>query len=169
MILTIGAFILLMLLIVGVNSRTLSTEDIMYNSNFGITATSIASSVIEDASKKRFDKYYYVDSTAVYDPIYFTQADSLGPDPGEDPNNPKTFDDFDDYNEYNILDTAMANQTAIFNVSCNVCYVNAVNGQLDGESNTQTNHKKIIVKVWSVSMKDTIVMSSIYSYWNFLP
>ena len=169
MILTIGAFILLMLLIVSVNSRTLSTEDVMYDSNFGITATSIASSIIEDASKKRFDKYYYIDNSTVYDPSYFTKVDSLGPDLGETADNPRTFDDFDDYNGYNAVDTAMAKQTAIFHDSCVVSYVDAVDGKLDTKSNSQTFHKKITVFVWSKSMKDTIVMSSIYSYWNFLP
>ncbi len=57
--------------------------------------------------------------------------------------------------------------TAIFNIACKVNYVDDNN--LDGISTTQTFHKKITVKVWSNSMQDTVVMSSIYSYWNFLP
>jgi hypothetical protein len=169
MILTIGAFILLMLVIVSVNSRTLSTEDVMYDSNFGITATSIASSIIEDASKKRFDNIYYIDSSTVYDPNDFTSVADLGVDSAEDKSDPKTFNDFDDYNGYSAQVDEMAKETAIFHDSCVVSYVNAVDGQLDTKSNSQTFHKKITVFVWSKSMKDTIVMSSIYSYWNFLP
>ncbi len=69
MILALGAMILLTILILNTNKTTLATEDVMYDSNFGITATSIASSIIEDASKKRFDSVFYddEDSSAVYD------------------------------------------------------------------------------------------------------
>jgi hypothetical protein len=165
MILALGALILLTLLITNVNKNSLYTEDTMYDSNFGITATSIATSIIEDASRLRFDQRFYVDSSTVYDPSFFTSAGDLGPETGEDPNDPKTFNDFDDYNNYSGIDSTMP--TAIFNFSCSVCYVN--DNALDDSTTTQTYHKKITVRVWSASMKDTIVMSSIYSYWNFLP
>jgi len=135
----------------------------MYNSNFGITATSIASSIIEDASKKRFDNIYYIDSSTVNDPKYFSSK--LGVEAGEDSTNPKTFNDFDDYNNYTATDNSMP--TAVFNIACKVNYVN--DDDLDAVSSTQTFHKKITVRVWSKSMEDTVVISSIYSYWNFLP
>ena len=171
MILALGAMILLTILIINTNKTTLATEDVMYDSNFGITATSIASSIIEDASKKRFDKV-----TAVYDPADssyyavsdandFTPAGDLGIDSGEDITEPKSFDDFDDYDNYTMVDSTMP--SAIFNVSCKVVYVNET--ALDDSVTSQTFHKKISVKVWSKSMSDTMVMSSIYSYWNFLP
>jgi MSHA pilin protein MshD len=137
----------------------------MYDSNFGITATSIASSVIEDASKKRFDNIYYKDSTRVYNVSDFTPAANLGVDSGEVISDPKTFNDFDDYNGYTTVDSTMP--SAIFNVTCRVYYVNDT--ALDDSSNNQTFHKKISVRVSSRSMRDTMVMSSIYSYWNFLP
>ena len=165
MILALGAMILLTILITNVNKNSLYTEDVMYNSNFGITATSIASSVIEDASKKRFDNIFYVDSSTVYSPTYFTPAANLGVDSGEVITDPKTFNDFDDYNGYTAIESSMP--TAIFNIACRVCYVN--DNALDDSVNTQTFHKKITVRVWSVFMQDTMVMSSIYSYWNFLP
>ena len=165
MILALGAMILLTLLITNVNKSSLYTENTMYDSNFGITATSIGTSIIEDAGKLRFDQTFYVDASTVYDPSFFTPAGDLGPDSGEDPNDPKAFNDFDDYNGYSGEDKTMP--TAVFDFSCSVCYVNA--NSLDGSTTTQTYHKKITVRVWSASMKDTIVMSSIYSYWNFLP
>lgn len=171
MILALGAMILLTILLLNVNRNSLAVEDVMYDSNFGITATSIASSVIEDASKKRFDKVSAIfnpyDSTynVVTDPSELTPADSLGIDLTEDITNPRTFDDFDDYNEYTTVDSTMP--SAIFNVSCRVVYVN--DAALDDSVNAPTFHKKITVRVWSKSMSDTMVMSSIYSYWNFLP
>ena len=162
MLLALGAMMLLTILLLNVNRNSLAVEDVMYDSNFGITATSIASSIIEDASKKRFDKvtaeYDPTDSTytAVYDPTYFTPAGSLGIDSGEVITDPKTFNDFDD-----------TMPSAVFSVLCKVNYVNET--ALDDSVNTQTFHKKITVRVWSKSMSDTIVISSIYSYWNFLP
>lgn len=165
MILALGAMILLTILITNVNKNSLAVEDVMYDSNFGITATSIASSIIEDASKKRFDQVFYVDSSTVYNPNYFTPAADLGVDSGEVITNPKTFNDFDDYDNYTTVDSTMP--SAIFKVVCKVNYVN--DDALDDSTNTQTYHKKITVKVSSKSMRDTMVMSSIYSYWNFLP
>ncbi len=53
MLLALGAMILLTILITNVNKNSLFTEDVMYDSNFGITATSIATSVIEDASQEK--------------------------------------------------------------------------------------------------------------------
>ena len=171
MLLALGAMILLTILIANVNKNTSAVEDTMYDSNFGITATSIASSIIEDACKKRFDKVTSIfdpaDSTYkhIYDPTDFTPAANLGVDSGEVITDPKSFNDFDDYNGYTTVDSTMP--SAIFNLSCRVCYVN--DATPNDSVNTQTFHKKITIKVSSRSMRDTIVMSSIYSYWNFLP
>jgi hypothetical protein len=171
MFLALGAVILLSIVIMNTNKNSLHTEDVMYDSNFGITATSIASSIIEDASKKSFDNNFYYavhpdsPATKVTNANDFTPPADLGIDSGEDINDPTTFNDFDDYNNYTAVDSTMP--SAIFNISCRVYYVNSNN--LDGISMSPDFHKKISVKVWSVSMKDTIVMSSIYSYWNFLP
>ncbi|HEX9739349.1 MAG TPA: hypothetical protein VGA29_01130 [Ignavibacteriaceae bacterium] len=165
MILALGAMILLTILITNVNKNSLHTEDVMYDSNFGITATSIASSIIEDASKKRFDHIYYTDSTAVYNVNNFTPAANLGIDSGEVAANSRTFNDFDDYDGYTGVDSTMP--SAVFNFSSIVNYINA--NDPDATLNVQSFHKKITVKVWSESMKDTMIMSSIYSYWSFLP
>lgn len=165
MILALGAMILLTILILNVNKNSLYTEDVMYDSNFGITATSIASSIIEDASKKRFDNIHFVDSSRVYNSNNFTNAANLGIDSGEVANDSRTFNDFDDYDGFTGSDSSMP--SAIFNFSCKVNYINDANP--DASLNTQSFHKKITVKVWSESMKDTMIISSIYSYWNFLP
>ena len=125
MILALGAMILLTILITNVNKNSLNTEDVMYDSNFGITATSIASSVIEDASKKRFDNIFYVDSSTVYDPTNFTPAADLGVETGEVITDAKTFNDFDDYDGFTGVDSTMP--SAIFNYSCTVNYVNENN------------------------------------------
>ena len=164
MILTIGAFILLMLVMVSVNSKTLSTEDVMYDSNFGITATSIASSIIEDASKLKFDD---ISDTMALDPNkdanLLTSPGALGPESSEDKNDPKTWNDFDDYNGYTGIDSTMP--SAVFDFKCEVHYVDS--DAPDVNVSTKTFDKKISVKVWSKSMRDTMYQSSVFSYWYF--
>lgn len=157
--LTIGAMILLSMLVINVSKTSLYTEDVMYDSSFGILATSLGVSIIEDATKKHFDEN--TDSSSVSSTGELSTI--LGPDLGENPNDPKSFDDFDDYNGYTRVDSSMP--SAIFNIACKVVYVNPID--LDSSSTTATWNKKITVKVWSKSMKDTIVQSSIFSYWYF--
>ncbi len=161
MILALGAMILLTILITNVNKNSLNTEDVMYDSNFGITATSIASSIIEDASKKYFDNYSDTTGAAI-NINDLTAPDDLGIETGEDLTDPRTFNDFDDYKNYAKTENSMP--TAIFHLSCDVYYVDLSDPDL--KVNYRTWHKKITVKVWSESMKDTISMSQIYSYWT---
>ena len=162
MILSLGAMILLTITIQNINKKTLYTEDTMYNSNFGITATSIASSIIEDAGKKRFDNVFYSGDSVVANVSSFTPANALGVDSGEVTSNPLTFNDFDDYDNYTTVDSTMP--SAIYDVACSVCYVNRATPDIT--LNTQSWHKKITVRVWSRSMQDTIAMSTIFSYWT---
>ena len=162
MTLALCAMVLLTITIQNINRKTLFTQDTMYNSNFGITATSIASSIIEDASKKRFDNVFYSGDSIVTTVGDFTPAGALGIESGEDISDRLTFNDFDDYNNYTATDSTMP--SAIFNLSCSVRYVDGDNP--DASINTQSWHKKITVKVWSKSMQDTIAMASVFSYWT---
>jgi len=162
MILTIGAMILLGSVIIMVNSNILTTEDVLYDSNFEILATSISSSIIEEANKKYYDDA--TDTTVVTLKNDFTAPDDLGIETGEDPKDIQTWDDFDDFNGYTYSDSSMP--SAIFDVKCEVVYVDP--SDINKASNSKEWSKKIIVKVSSVSMKDTIVQSSIFSYWWYL-
>ena len=163
MILTIGAMILLGAVIIMVNSNILTTEEVLYDSNFGILATSIGSSVIEEANKKYYDDL--TDTVVVTgNTNSFTSPKDLGIESGEDPADMLTWDDFDDFNGYSYIDNSMP--SAIFNVECEVVYVSP--SDLNSKSSSREWSKKITVKVWSESMRDTIVQSSIFSYWWYL-
>ncbi len=155
--LAIGAIILLSVIILNVNNGFLTTNDSMMDSKFGILATSLAESIILEANNKAFDEHT-ANGNTVLTVNNFTSPDSLGPDNGE------TFSNFNDFDDFNGYDTTITDlPSAVFNLQCQVFYVNASN--LNSPSNSQTWSKKLIVTVTSPSSKDKIVLSTIYSYW----
>lgn len=163
MMITLGALALLSLVILRVNNGFLNTSSILLDSKLGVLATSIGTSVIEEATGKAFDETTV--SNSVESLSSLSSPTKLEPESETYPN----FDDFDDFNGLKIVDKSMP--AAEFHVNCEVVYVN--DSDLDGKSSIRTWHKKIIVKVSSPSMydyeenPDTVVMSAIYSYWYF--
>lgn len=162
MMITMGALMLLALVVLRVNNGFFNTSSVLLDSKLGVLATSVATSVIEEATGKAFD--HNTDSTSVADLTKLSST--LGPETGE---TRSTFNDFDDFDGYSAIDTTMP--AADFTVDCVVDYVNDTN--LDGKTSTRTWHKKITVFVSSPSMlgdddvPDTIAMSAVYSYWYF--
>ena len=168
MMLVIGAVVLLGVLILNANSSVYQATDTMYTSEFGVTAISLATSIVEEASGKMFDKAIAdTNAAAVYDSSYFTTPALLGPD------------DFNGlflvYKSNVAADTASTPGSnwetiipgirAKYFVHCTVCYVNPPNLDV-AYTIRQTWHKKIIVTVTSPSSNDTLVYPSIMSYWN---
>ncbi|MCX6150996.1 MAG: hypothetical protein NTX22_10760 [Ignavibacteriales bacterium] len=165
LLLTVGGMFLLAMVILRVNNNFLLTNKIMLNTKFGVLAVSLGTSVVEEASGKKFDAA--TDTTSISDMNLLTSPGSLGPKSGEVYPN---FSDFDDFNGFTKVDSTMP--SAIFYIKCRVCYVepNTTSGKIV-EVNKRTWHKKIEVRVTSPSMvdargiKDTVKLSSIYSYW----
>jgi MSHA pilin protein MshD len=162
MMITLGALMLLALVVLRVNNGFFNTSSVLLDTKLGVLATSVATSIIEEATGKAFDQN--TDSTSVSDLIKLSST--LGPETGE---TRATFNDFDDFDGYSGIDNTMP--AAEFTVDCTVDYVNDTN--LDGISTSRTWHKKITVLVSSPSMlgsdnvPDTISMSAVYSYWYF--
>ena len=157
MLLTIGAMILLSAIVLRVNNNFLTTNDVMMDSKFGVLAVSLAQSIIEEANNKAFDEH--TDGNPIHDVSLLTSPDSLGEDSEVYPN----FNDFDDFNGYTRHVTNLP--SADFDISCKVNYINATTPDL--VSNIKTWNKKITVTVTSPSSKDTVRLSSIFSYWYF--
>lgn len=157
--LSIGALLLLSLTVLRVNNGILTSDSVMMDSKFGVLATSLATSIVEKASKKAFDANTAED--AVSNLTQLTLPANLGPGVGETP--PDDCNDFDDFNGYTENVTNMP--SAEFDISCEVRYVNPNN--LDGTSTSSTWHKKLTVTVTSPSSPDTIRLSTVYSYWYF--
>ncbi|MFH1195237.1 MAG: hypothetical protein V1720_05970 [bacterium] len=163
MLITIGAIMLLSLVIVRVNSGFLNTSTVLMDSKFGVMAVSLGTSVLEEAVGKAFDENTIVNSVASLTSL----SSALGKNTGESYTSPTTpFDDFDDYNGLTTdtrADTTL--KSAVFYISSVVGYVNASNA--DVFTTNRTWHKKIIVTVTSPSMVDTVRLSQVYSYFYF--
>jgi MSHA pilin protein MshD len=148
----IGALLLLSLNIMSVNTRILRTDEVALNSKIGVLATSIGTSIIEDASKLSFDEKTRDD--AVFDSLSLTFP--LGREKDGEIN------DFDDYNNYTKIDTVF---TIPFKAVCKVDYINPSNP--DNAITSKTWHKKLTVNITTPFSQDTIKLSTIYSYWFF--
>ena len=158
MMLTIGALVLLSTLMLRVNTNNLQTDSIRAEAQYGVLATSIITSIIEEAKSLAFDAT--TDSNSITSVNDLTPALNLGPGFGE---NYGSFNDFDDFHGYTRVDSSMP--SAVFDVSCEVFYIHTSN--LKTKYHSRTWHKMITVQVSSAFMRDTIKQSSIYSYWYF--
>jgi MSHA pilin protein MshD len=157
LLLSIGALLSLSLTVLRVNNTILTTDVTLQDSKLGVLAVSLATSLIEEASKKAFDAVTADD--AVTDLNALTAPDELGAGWWETPD---TYDDFDDYNGYTKLDTI---NTIDYKLKCFVNYINPDN--IDGIIMQKTWHKKITVLITSSLMNDTLSFSTVYSYWHF--
>ena len=162
LLLTMGGMFLLAMVVLRVNNNFLRTSDIMYSTKYGVLATSLATSIIEEASGKKFDAY--TDTTSLDDVADLTAPASLGHAWGEQY---PFFNDFDDYNNFTKTDSTLP--SAKFNIRCRVVYVEP-SGNKIVEVNKRTWYKKLEVMVTSQSMKtgnrqDTIKLSTMFSYW----
>lgn len=158
MLITIGGMVLLLTVILRVNTNYLVADKVLLNSKFCVLATSLASSIIEEASGKAFDAA--TDSASVDNLSLLTQANYLGHAQSETYEN---FNDFDDFNNFTRIDSTLP--SAIFKITSTVGYIDPANPS--DFITSRSWHKKINVEVTSESMVDTVRMCSIYSYWYF--
>lgn len=175
MFLTIAAIFLLGTVILTVNRGLLSSNSIMIDNRYGIICVSLATSMMERATDKAFDEKS--DTLGLTMVNNLTLRQNLGLDAGESINDPDSFDDFDDYDCYRLtpradsLELEGTDQKIAFLTYCQVDYVNeSVSGNPGNPSIISMNrtwHKRMIVKVFSPGMQDTIKLSTVYSYWYF--
>jgi hypothetical protein len=152
--LAIGALLILSLTVLRMNNNILGTEEVVLDSKVGVLATSIGTSIVEEASKLAFDQ------NTIANPVMsltsLTASGSLGQEVSG------VFDDFDDYHGYTQQDTIF---TIPFDSECIVTYINP--GNPNGSTTNRTWHKKLTVRISSDFSRDTLELSTIYSYWYF--
>ena len=163
MLITVAAMLLLSLLVLRVSSTTIVTQESMQNSKFGVLATSLANSILEEASMKFFDENSI--GTFITDVNDLTNTVDFGIEAGENSDSVETFDDFDDFHNYTKTYDNLP--SAVFVVTCEVTYVDPDIGGL--VTANRTWHKMIIVNVTNPSVNmNPLVFRKVFSYWKFL-
>ena len=157
--LTIAAMMMLSRMVLSVNNQNAQSGGSIEMAAYRITATSLGTSVIEEASGLAFDEKS--DTVGISTPSSFTAPAYLGPDNGEVYPH---FDDFDDFNGLKKIDSIQG--SAVFETDVTVQYVTISNNVIT-VSNTQTYNKEIIAKVFSKSLGDTLKFYNVMSYWFF--
>ena len=159
-IISIGAVALLAFTAININNSFVEDDQFFNETRYGLETIALASSVIEEASQLPFDEQSW-DSTKIEKlPTDFTIANNLGPDNGE-----SVFDDFDDFDDFDGFMKAETTQQNVYNISCNVVYVDPTNPDI--ESVSRTFFKKLTVSVSSKVAGDTLSLSYIHGYWYF--
>lgn len=158
MLLTIGAVILLGLTVITVNSTFSQHGMVLEKTEVGVYATSLATSLIQEATGKAFDENTV--DTVINTVSDFTLPGNLGTETGE------VYPDFDDFDDYDgLVRTIAVPGTDIFTIWATVRYV--ADNNPNSTSTNRTYHKRIDLAVAGSSSADTVRMSSIFSYWSF--
>jgi len=163
--LTIGAMLLLSLFILTTNRMIMQNNIIQSESEFVITATSLAQAVLDEIKTKAFDENTVTGEISTPDSLSTT----LGKDTGESFSYPDvsvtslylsatTFDDIDDYNGYQrTVDTPIAES---FSLQVVVSYVYPLNP----ETSSGTNSRCKLVTVNASSPYISIPISLKYAF-----
>lgn len=164
MMLTTGAIILLGVTVMTVNGMYGNHGTILRQTEIGIYATSLGTSMVEEASGMNFDEATV--NSVIYATTSLTSSGSLGAESGETttPDSSANFDDFDDYNN-RTFGVKVANVDT-FTIKTSVYYVTNTSPYLQ-QTTTPTWAKRLDVRVHSFAMKDTVKMSYIFTYFNF--
>ena len=187
MMLVVVALSILGILVLTANKSVLSSSEVTEDSDFGITAVSLATSIAEEALGQYYDQNCLTgaaDSLALYTP-----PGSLGPGGGEKFASSTTrFNDFDDYNGLFVVyksdnpndNTPVAGADTIITVPGlrSRYYVKATVGYVDNLDpsgsylSTTSYTKRMDIKVWRPappgvsSKKDTLWYPVVMSYWR---
>lgn len=163
MLITVGAMILLSIIILSINQGYLVNTEVMLDAKFDLLATSLAISVVEDANGLAFDENTSGGTTI----LNVSQLSTIGVDASEYyiSREQTDFNDFDDYHDLHIEYNDTTLKSAIYHIDCEVGYITDINP--DVFTNSKTWYKKLNVTVYSPSMTDTIRMSTVMSYFYF--
>lgn len=156
--LVIGAMCLLLSLVANWFNAASLSENVYLRGKCGVAATSIATSLIEEAEGQAFDAKSITQADTVTSQL--TAVASLGAESGE------TYPNFNDFDDYNNLNLTYFNQLPdTFKANCKVVYINPSTPSVAATSPTW--HKKLMVSVTSKLLKDTVKCEYIFSYWYF--
>ncbi len=156
--LTTLAVVLLGTTVLTLNKTFLQHGTILRQTEIGLYAVSLATSVIEEASGQAFDENTIDD--VITSPSSLTSASHLKAESGE---TYPVLDDFDDYNGLQLGYKAAG--TDSFSIRPIVYYVNS--SAPNTPVSSPTFFKRMDVSVWGTATGDTVKMSYIFSYFIF--
>jgi hypothetical protein len=154
------AMALLSTMVVSMNRSVGNSNQVVFQSKLGVTAISIASSIIEEAQGKSFDAN--TDEDIATSTTQLTAVNNLGRETGE--SYPDSINDFDDFNNV-IKQLTPDTLSGSFTVQCRVNYIDPLSPNTIQSSPTW--HKKLTVSVTSPQMIDTVKAEYVFSYWYF--
>ncbi len=167
--LILGSILLLTIFSLASNSLIGENERIAEESEFNLTAFSLAQSIIDEAKSKEFDQQTV--GAELTTPITLTPVDHLGPDPGEamagaDSTSPdgyksmRQFNDVDDYNGYHrYVNTPRADG---YDISVQVSYASP--SCPDSLLTTPTFCKHMVVSVASRYFSNPVTVQYAFIY-----
>ena len=151
---SIGALLILSLTVLKMNNFILANDSVMQDSKLAILGISLATSLIEEASKKSFDANTVENEVAA---CSLLTNYPLGRGTGEIEDSSITFNDFDDYDGYEYHYDYLP--SAEYDLKCSVYYVSPTNPEV--KVGYRTWHKKMDITVSSESKRDNVKMSTI--------
>jgi len=149
---------LLSQLALSVSGFILGMQDLSYDNEANLAATSLAQSVLREVAAKNFDELTINKKVVSTDSL--TTVASLGPDLGE---TYPAFDDLDDFNGHTR--TIATDRLGDFTVNVTVNYTTSA--LLGAPSGTRTFLKAAIVTIYGnpyLAQNQNVVMNTIVSY-----
>ena len=170
MMFVVGAFALLSLITLSVNSIIVEGTTVMLDTEASITGISIAQAMIDEIQSKEYDTQTV--SARVYNTANLTPTNLLGTEAGESISTPDVlpyqsatvFNDTDDYNGYRR--TVSTTRLGNFAVTDSIYYV--MESNLNLKSSTQTYYKKMVVTVAHPRMKVPVVLADVVVYRRYI-
>jgi hypothetical protein len=169
-ILTILAITILGVNVISVNRTFIQHGAVLQQTEIGLFGVSLATSLLEEARGKAFDKYSLIGFPQFLSQL--TPYDSLGPEVGE---LREDYNDFDDYNWMKLgphrdsvivrADTIRIPDVDTFLRWSKVCYVDTSDPNMYRASRTWM--KKLTVYVKGNNSQDTLQLSYLFSNWSF--
>lgn len=157
MLLTVVAIMLLGSVMLTTNRTMNSSNTALMETNCGLAAVSIATSIIQQADALPFDRNTISGVASTTGDL----SSTLGPEGNDD--SLHTADDFDDFNNMRFT---VRDSTGLYGCRTEVHYVGNPSNLMENSSTRQWT-KRLDVYVWNTVLPDTVVMHSIYSYWFF--
>lgn len=165
--LTLGAFVLLMTILVTFYRLLAQSGETIDSAQAGITTITLATSIEEIAQGLAFDEVA-IDSFLTSTEIgSLTDPYFLGRDNPVDEDIVQHFDDFDDFNGFSFIDSSLGSTLGKYKLEFNVQYVDPTDIGKIVYSRTFTKRMDIKISRIYPPSTDTLKMSLVSGYFHF--